>query len=53
MDKYMKILTLTAIVAGLVVLPLILRKPKAQKIPVSQDKDKRYDVNDDMVDWDL
>ena len=52
MGKYMKVLTLTALVAGLLVLPLILRKPKAQTVPAS-DEENGYDSTDDTVDWDL
>lgn len=47
----MKTLTLTAIVAGILVLPLLLRSKKTEVTQASTDEDKRYDINDDLLDW--
>jgi len=41
----MKTLTLTAIVAGLLVLPFLMRRRHAQAL-MADDSEKRYDIDD-------
>ena len=52
-NNRMKTFTLTAIVAGLIVIPFFLRKKQEEPVPVPLDEDKRYDTTDDTLDWDL
>ena len=49
----MKTFTLTAIVAGLFVIPFFLQKKEEEAAPVSLDDNNRYDTADDSPDWDL
>lgn len=42
----MKTLTITAIIATLVVIPLILKLKKEKLLPIFTDENKRYDIND-------
>lgn len=42
----MKTLTITAIIATLVAIPLILKLKKEKLLPIFTDENKRYDIND-------
>ena len=42
----MKTLTITAIIATLVAIPLILKLKKEKMLPIFTDENKRYDIND-------
>jgi hypothetical protein len=46
MGTIMKTLTITAIIATLVAIPLILKLKKEKLLPIFSDENKRYDIND-------
>lgn len=46
MGNIMKTLTITAIIATLVAIPLILKLKKEKLLPIFTDENKRYDIND-------
>ena len=49
----MKLWTLGLIVAGIIILPLAVRKCRRQELPIQKDTNKLYDIEDYMSDQDL
>jgi hypothetical protein len=46
MGNIMKTFTITAIIATLVAIPIILKIRKEKLLPIFTDENKRYDIND-------
>ncbi len=51
--KVMKTLTLTAIVAGFITLPLLLMKKKEMELETVPQENDGYGSSDDSPDWDV
>jgi hypothetical protein len=49
----MKTLTLTAIVAGIITLPLLLLKRKEAEAETVSEENNGYGTSDDSPDWDV
>lgn len=49
----MKALTLTAFLAGMVIVPLIFYKRKRKLLPIFLDQNKRYDINEYLTEQGL